>query len=76
MKILKTIKAIFASIQTVDDYLEEKRVRRAAQDKRITELFRATVNGESGWFLDFVKQNSDCAAEIIQECKFDDESTK
>jgi hypothetical protein len=73
---IKTFRKILTSIQTVDDYLVEKKARGEAQDKRITELFRATMNGESDWFLEWVRRDPDCALKIIEECNGTDESHK
>jgi len=75
MKILKKLKAILTSIETVDDYLAKKKELGEQQDIRITKLFRATMNGEQDWFIDLVKKNPECVSEIIQEC-INDESNK
>lgn len=29
---------------------------------------RATVNGDEGWFLDYVKKDPSCALKVLREC--------
>lgn len=73
---IKTIKKIIASIQTVDDYLVEKQARGRDQDRRIDKIFLATLNGEGGWFLELIRRDPTCALKVIKECDLDDKSTK
>lgn len=76
MKIIKTIRKMLKSIQSVDEYVEKKIQRDQDKDRRLNELFRATMDGEQEWFLDLVKRDPSCALDIIRECKLNDESTE
>jgi hypothetical protein len=71
---IKTIKKIIASIQMVDDYLALKKTNGEMMDRRLAQIFHATMNGEQGWFLDLVRKNPECAIEIIHECDTNDKS--
>ncbi len=70
------MRKIFASIQTVDNYLEERKKKGVEMDRRIVEIFHATMNGEQDWFLDLVRRDPDCALNIIKECDLNDKSSK
>ena len=38
-------------------------------DRRIKSLERrATVNGDEGWFIDYVKKDPSCALRVLREC--------
>jgi len=70
--IINKIKQILQSIQTVEDYIKEKKIRGQEHDRRINRLYRATMNGEQDWFLDLVKKNPNCVADVVKECKLND----
>jgi hypothetical protein len=42
-------------------------------DKRIEEVTKATLNGETDWFLRVVKENPECAAQVVKECILKDD---
>lgn len=67
MSIISAIKKAFKK----DVYNEVKLLTEKGRqlDNRIEELERiATINGEEGWFLDYVKKDPSCALKILREC--------
>ena len=65
---------MIGSIQTVDEYVEKKLQRDQERDKRVDNLFRATMDGEQEWFLDLVRRDPDCVMKVIKECDSNDKS--
>jgi hypothetical protein len=72
---IKTIRKIFASIQMVDNYIAEKKINGERMDRRITEIFHATMDGEQAWFLELIRKDPECALNVIKECDLNDKSS-
>lgn len=51
---------------------EQSRVRQNLEE-RLERVTRATLNGETEWFLRLVKKDPDCAMDVIKECKLNDD---
>jgi hypothetical protein len=50
---------------------------RKTLDRRLDRITRATLNGETEWFLTLMeKREPDCILDIIKECKPNDEPAK
>lgn len=41
---------------------------RDAQEERLKELTRATLDGENEWFLNVVRKDPECALKIVHDC--------
>jgi transposase len=66
---INTLKKIYRSIQTVEEYLERKKENGDKTDRRIENIYRATMNGEEKWFLEMIKtKDSSCIVQAITEC--------
>lgn len=67
MSIVAAIKKIFKDKH--DDEVELLADKGRQLDERIEELERlATINGEEGWFLEYVKRDPSCALKVLREC--------
>lgn len=67
MKIIKIIKSAFRKDYSKE--LESLKSKGDQSDVRITELERqATINGEEGWFLEYVRRDPSCAFRVLREC--------
>jgi hypothetical protein len=45
---------------------------RDAQDERLKELTKATLDGENEWFLSVVRKDPECALRVVQNCLKED----
>lgn len=65
---LKFFRGIFRSDMEVDRVIQEHKQIRESLNHRLEKVTRATLNGETEWFLQLVKKDPDCVMEIIKEC--------
>jgi len=45
---------------------------RETLNKRLESVTRATLNGETEWFLQLVRKDPECAIKVIEECDLDE----
>jgi hypothetical protein len=46
----------------------ETNIERKKLDKRLTEVARATLDGEDKWFLQLAKTDPECVLQVIKDC--------
>jgi hypothetical protein len=56
------------SDQDVEQKLAEQDAKREQITKRVEAVTRATLNGETDWFLEIVRSDPTCALKVIKEC--------
>jgi hypothetical protein len=67
MSIIKAIKSAFRKDH--DEEIVTLKLKGRQLDRRISELERqATINGEEGWFFDYVRRDPSCALKVLREC--------
>jgi hypothetical protein len=67
-RLLARLKKIFGRSGYVEE-LEQIKDEKLKLDMRIQQLERkATMNGEDGWFLEYVKKDPSCALRVLREC--------
>jgi hypothetical protein len=54
--------------------IESHTKERSNLNERLEKVTRATLNGESSWFLRAVKKDPNCILEVIKECKLKEEN--
>lgn len=65
MKIVSSIISIFKKDHV--EKIDELKAKGRQLDDRILELERiATINGEEGWFLEYVRKDPSCAFQILR----------
>lgn len=52
-----------------EEMLETHEEKRKELDTRLERVTRATLNGETEWFLKLVSKDPNCALEVIKECE-------
>lgn len=65
---LRGLMDIFSYHRKMLDKLKQLEDERKGYDERIENLTTATMDGDEGWFLEFVKRNPSCAMKVIEEC--------
>ena len=60
--------------RVVEAVMTSQRVVRGNLDDRLESVTRATMNGETEWFLSLIKEDPDCVLKIIKECDDKDDS--
>ena len=64
---------VFSRIMHLDkraeEVLEEQKEVREDLNTRLERVTRATLNGETDWFLRLVKKDPECAINIVKECE-------
>lgn len=72
MGILGTIRLFFTR-DKYQDHIDRLKKKQSDLDARINRLERkATLNGEEGWFVDYVKSNPPCSLKGMRECNRDE----
>jgi hypothetical protein len=66
-RITKTIVSTFTH-QEIVNTIEKLEKERHEYDIRITNLTRATLDGDESWMKKVVKEDPNCALRIIEEC--------
>jgi len=57
-----------------DELLLSQSEVRETLNNRLENVTRATMNGETEWFLRLVKKDPTCVLNVVKECDADDES--
>jgi hypothetical protein len=69
---IKQLKQIFNSIEFIENYIEESKLRKKELDKRFNNVLKASLNGSKPWFIELARKDPDCAIDILKECDIDD----
>jgi hypothetical protein len=67
MKIKQMLSRVISHSQRQE--LQTLNLERTRQEKRLEELTRATLDGETDWFLEVVKKDPACAIKIVEQCR-------
>ena len=51
-----------------EKFLKEKALLRESLDVRLENIARATLDGETEWFLQIAKKDPSCVLRVIKEC--------
>ena len=59
--------------RTTGELVENQNGVRQTLNERLDKVTRATLNGETEWFLQLVRKDPECAIKVIEECDLNDE---
>ncbi len=70
MKFIRKIKLIFSKDfdRKFFENVEEIDKERKRMDIRLTEVAKATLDGEDNWFLQLAKDDPECVLNVKKEC--------
>ena len=63
---------LFHIDRRADRLLVRQAKAREELNNRLEQVTRATLNGETDWFLELVKKDPSCALDVVKECDSDE----